>query len=104
MDEQFVLFDIPCICGTKLQVHGQYFKGGIWQGRDAVVCPKCKKEHELPTKPLRFFFQEGDHWVVSFLQPPRAESKATISATSDTDLDAAAPIVRRDPKSTLRSF
>ena len=61
----FVLFMFPCSCGTNLQVHGAYSKGFVWQGRQFVVCPKCKKEHDLPTRPLRFFFQDGDHWAVS---------------------------------------
>lgn len=65
----FVLFQFTCQCGTNLQVHGQYGTGG-WQVRHAVRCPKCEKEHELPTRPLRFFYEDGDHWVAKFLTPP----------------------------------
>ena len=69
-DEPFVLFMFPCRCGTNLQVHGQYFIGYVSQGKNCVACPKCKQEHDLPTKALRFFYQDGDRWLVSFLGPP----------------------------------
>jgi hypothetical protein len=66
MDDLFVLFRLACACGTTLEVHGQYIIGG-WQGRHAVTCPKCKNENELPTRPLRFFYEDGDHLVAAAL-------------------------------------
>jgi hypothetical protein len=63
MDEMFVLFAISCTCGTELHVHGQHLKNGAWGSRNFVACPKCKTEHDLPTKPLRFYSTEdGKVW------------------------------------------
>jgi hypothetical protein len=59
---KFVLFEFACKCGTQLMVHGEYFVGSRG-GMDSVKCRKCMAEHELPTRPLRFFYQEGDHWT-----------------------------------------
>jgi hypothetical protein len=69
MEGLFVLFRFTCACGTNLEVHGQHMTGGF-QSRHAVTCPKCQKQNELPTRALRFFYEDGDHWVTVFLQPP----------------------------------
>lgn len=66
-DELYVLHRFTCSCGTSLEVHAQYILGG-WQGRHTVNCPKCDKEQEIPTRPLRFFYEDGDHWVAKFLK------------------------------------
>jgi hypothetical protein len=28
-----------------------------------VICPQCQKEHEVPARPLRFFYRAGDYWT-----------------------------------------
>jgi len=61
-DDKFVLFQLACECGTNLMVHGEYFIG-TRGGSHSVRCPKCNVEHELPTRPLRYFRKEGDHWT-----------------------------------------
>lgn len=66
-EERFVQFLWPCDCGVELQVHGEYFVGFQVSGRHYVSCPKCKKEHDLPTRPLRFFYREENSWKVMFL-------------------------------------
>jgi hypothetical protein len=60
--DKFILFEFACKCGKNLMVHGEYFLG-TRGGRYSVRCPKCNAEHELPTRPLRLFCEEGDHWV-----------------------------------------
>ena len=60
-EERFVLFEWPCDCGAELQVHGQFYVG-FRVGRAFVTCPKCGKNHDLPTTPLRFFLHEGTVW------------------------------------------
>jgi hypothetical protein len=45
-----------------MQVHAEYVESGF-QSRHVVVCPKCQKEHEMPTRPLRFFYQVGEYWI-----------------------------------------
>ena len=46
----------------NMVVHAQHIESGF-QSRHAVVCPNCKKEHEIPTRPLRFFYQVGKYWT-----------------------------------------
>jgi hypothetical protein len=58
MDEMFVFVELDCACETKLHVHCQHIKSGQFSSRHFVCCPKCKAEHELPPKPLRFFYKE----------------------------------------------
>lgn len=73
-EELFVQFVFPCECGVELHVHGEHFVG-FPVGRESVTCPKCGKEHVLPTKPLRFFYrEEGNAWKVVFLDSNRAVS------------------------------
>ncbi len=62
-EDRFVLFQFPCGCGTNLVIHGEYFVGGRFSSRQFVICPSCKKEHDLPTKALRFFYQKENYWV-----------------------------------------
>ncbi len=57
----YVLFDLSCECGARLQVHGEHYVG-IRVGHFIVTCPKCSKDHDLPTKPLRFYLLEGTTW------------------------------------------
>ena len=57
----YVLFELSCGCGAKLQVHGEHYVG-IRVGGFIVTCPKCGKDHDLPTKPLRFYLLEGTTW------------------------------------------
>ncbi len=68
---RFVQILIPCQCGVELQVHGEYFIGPRAGGPDSVACPKCGKEHALPTRPLRFFYRDGNVWRVVFTDKPK---------------------------------
>jgi hypothetical protein len=65
-EDRFVLFNIDCKCGTKLMVHGEYFVG-TRGGTHSVQCPKCSAGHGLPTKPLRFFYEESGYWKPVFV-------------------------------------
>ena len=60
-EEFFVQLLWPCECGARLQVHGEHYVG-FRVGQYSVTCPKCGKEHDLPTKALRVFTLEGDAW------------------------------------------
>ena len=60
--DRFVLFEFACKCGANLMVHGEYFVG-TRGGSYSIRCPKCKAEYPLPTRPLRFFYKESDHWT-----------------------------------------
>jgi hypothetical protein len=51
--EPVVHSQFTCECGTQLQVHGQHHGGFRADGSDFVTCPRCGKEHRLPSKPLR---------------------------------------------------
>ena len=67
--ELFVLFEFRCSkCGTNLQVHGEYYLGAR-QCLESVECPKCREKHDLPTKALRVYYENGDHWVTAFVEP-----------------------------------
>ena len=63
-NEPFVIFMLPCKCGTELEIHGQVFEdsGGRWGSGDIVNCPTCNAEHPLPTKSLRVFYRDGNVW------------------------------------------
>lgn len=61
-EELFVQFVWPCDCGTELQVHGEHYVG-FRVGQYSVTCPKCGKEHNLPTRALRVFTREENAWV-----------------------------------------
>ena len=61
MEDKFVEFRMACACGTNMVVHAEYTEGGF-QSRHAVICPKCRKEHEVITRPLRLFYQVGKYW------------------------------------------
>ena len=65
LEDRFVQFIWPCACGIELQVHGEYFVGVRAGGHDFVTCPRCSKEHPLPTRPLRFFFRDENGWKVA---------------------------------------
>lgn len=60
-EELYVQFVWPCGCGVELQVHGEHYVG-FRVGSESVTCPKCGKEHNLPTRALRFFVREGQVW------------------------------------------
>jgi hypothetical protein len=60
-EEQYVLFEWSCACGPELQVHGEY-KLGFRTGQDAVLCPECRKQYDLPTKALRLYVLEENAW------------------------------------------
>ena len=60
-EELYVQFLWPCECGAELQVHGEHYVG-FRAGQETVACPKCGKEHHLPTRALRTFVREGDVW------------------------------------------
>ena len=62
MEDKFVLHNLTCACGMNMVVHAQHIESGF-QSRHAVVCPNCKKEHEIPTRPVRFFYQVGKYWT-----------------------------------------
>lgn len=66
-DEQYVLHRFTCPCGTRLEVHAQRMTA--FQSRYSVQCPKCNKEHPIVSRPLLFFYEDGDHWAVKFLKP-----------------------------------
>jgi hypothetical protein len=61
-EELYVQFQWPCQCGTELQVHGEHYVG-FRVGQYSVSCPKCGKEHDLPTRALRVFSREGNAWA-----------------------------------------
>jgi hypothetical protein len=60
-EDLFVKLDLKCECGAKLEVHGEH-NVGVRVGSFIVNCPKCGKEHDLPTKALRLFVLEGTTW------------------------------------------
>lgn len=60
-EELYVQFVWTCDCGTELQVHGEHYIG-LRAGSYFVTCPKCGKQHDLPTRSLRFFVHEGQVW------------------------------------------
>jgi len=63
MENRFVLGMIECDCNARLFVFCQYPLGP--QGRQTVDCPNCKKEREVPSKPVRFYCQipGQDYWT-----------------------------------------
>jgi hypothetical protein len=74
-EERFVQFVFPCECGVELQIHGQYFVGSHADGPDSVACPQCRKEHKLPTRPLRFFYRDDNSWRVVFTDNAKEEAR-----------------------------
>jgi hypothetical protein len=63
VEDKYVLFELACGCGTKMHVHAEYREDSGFQSRYAVICPQCQKEHEVPARPLRFFYRAGDYWT-----------------------------------------
>ena len=63
VEDKYVLFELACGCGTKMHVHAEYSEGSGFESRYVVICPQCQKEHEVPARPLRFFYQAGDYWT-----------------------------------------
>lgn len=60
-DELYVQFQWSCECGAELQAHGEH-NVGFHAGREFVTCPKCGRERDLPTRPLRLFLREKNTW------------------------------------------
>ena len=61
-EELFVQFLWECECDAELQVHGEHYVGFRVGFDSGVPCPKCGKQHNLPTRTLRFFVREGQVW------------------------------------------
>jgi len=64
MEDRYVLGMLACDCDARLLVFCQY--PGSSQSRLTVNCPNCEKEREVPSKPLRLYYQVPgqDYWTV----------------------------------------
>ena len=56
-----VIIPWTCKCGTKLVADVKYFRG-FSCGYQAVCCPTCGLETELPSRPLRLSYYVGNCW------------------------------------------
>lgn len=95
-EDRFVMFLLTCGCGTELQVHGEYFVGGKPGAEREVSCPKCRKSHSIPTRPLRLFYRDEKSWIGV------VESKPRQGAPADQDPFDLLDRVLMLPKSNAR--